>query len=260
MPKVSVLMTAFNTENYISLAIESILNQTFSDFEFIILNDGSTDNTLNIINQYKDSRIRLINEGKLGYYYAKQRLIKEAKSTYLAIMDADDIADSSRLQKQVNFLEAHTEFGLVSARARYIDLYNNDLNKSIDFFESNESIKCNLLFVNVIVHPCVMMRKSILDEHNLTYKALAGEDFDLWIRIAQISKVYNLNEFLLSYRIHSNNMVHSKWYKLKDGIYTLISDELNYYFPNLISEEEKMNHLSLVDFSLKNSSTDLPAL
>ncbi len=237
------------------------------DFELIVFDNAALDEDSKAIQAIcKAHRLNYIRVDWPFFNGIKRKFRKYAalacaqKFTYLAIMDADDIADSTRFQKQVDFLDAHTDFSLVSARAKYIDTNNNDLNKSIDFFESNDSIKCNLLFVNVIVHPCIMMRKSILDEHKLTYKVLAGEDFDLWIRIAQVSKVYNINEFLLSYRIHSNNMVHSNWYKLKEGIYTLLSDELNHYFPNLISDEEKMNHLSLVDFSLKNSSSDLPAL
>jgi glycosyltransferase involved in cell wall biosynthesis len=260
MPTISVLMTVFNAERFVKESIESILVQSFSDFEFIILNDGSTDNSLSIIESFTDHRIRIINIGKLGYYFAKQRLIKEAKSEYIAIMDADDIAYPNRFEKQLLFLQNNPTYSLVSARANYIDVNNKDLKKSIDFFESNDEIKCNLLFTNVIVHPCVMIRKSILDEHNLNYLPIAGEDFDLWIRIAQRSKVYNLNNFLLSYRIHPNNMTHSKWYKLKDGIQTLITNQIKYYFLNEVDDLDVQVHLSLIDFSLNNKLSDLPAL
>jgi glycosyltransferase involved in cell wall biosynthesis len=258
MPKISVLMTVFNAERFIKESVKSILAQSYSDYEFIILNDGSTDESLNIIQSFTDNRIRIINEGKLGYYSAKQRLIKEAKCEFIAIMDADDIARQDRFERQINFLETNPSYSLVSARANYIDINNNDLNQSIDFYETNDEIKCNLLFTNVIVHPCVMIRKSILDKHNLNYLPIAGEDFDLWIRIAQHSKVYNLNEFLLSYRIHNNNMCHSKWYTLKEGIRTLITNELNFYFKNEIDNNESITHLSLVEFSLKNKVEDLP--
>jgi|JI6StandDraft_1071083.scaffolds.fasta_scaffold29636_1 glycosyltransferase involved in cell wall biosynthesis len=260
MPTISVLMTVFNAERFIKESIESILFQSFSDFEFIILNDGSTDNSLNIIQSFSDVRIRIVNDGKLGYYFAKQRLIEEAKCEYIAIMDADDIAHPTRFEKQLLFLQNNPTYSLVSARANYIDVNNKDLKKSIDFFESNDEIKCNLLFTNVIVHPCVMIRKSILDEHKLNYLPIAGEDFDLWIRIAQRSKVYNLNNFLLSYRIHPNNMTHSKWYTLKDGIQTLITNEIKYYFFDEVDDIDIKLHLSLIDFSLKNKLSDLPLL
>ena len=109
MSMISVLMTAYNCEKYIAQAIDSILQQTFTDFEFIILNDGSTDRTLDIIQSYKDNKIKLINDGKLGYYAAKKRLINEAKGEYIAIMDGDDICDKERLEIEYNFLKTNAD-------------------------------------------------------------------------------------------------------------------------------------------------------
>lgn len=260
MPIISVLMTAYNAEKYIAKSIESILNQTFSDFEFIILDDGSTDNTLSIIKSYTDSRIRILIPGKIGYYEAKIRLINEASTEFVAIMDADDIADKHRLQYQYLFLKNNQDYGLVGSRAKWIDTNDKDLNKEFPFVESNEQIKCQLLFINCFVHTSIMMRNSILKNYNLNYRKIAGEDFDLWIRIAQKTKVINLDNVLINYRIHDNNMCHSNWYKLGEGISTLISDELKSYFNNEITKEESQTHLSLVEFSLKNKIKDLSDL
>lgn len=260
MPAISVLMTAYNAEMYIAKSINSILNQTFTDFEFIILNDGSTDNTLSIIKSYQDDRIIILEPGKLGYYAAKIRLIQEANADFIAIMDADDIATKDRLQLQYNFLKENNDYGLVGSRAEWIDINDTKLNKEFPFVETNEQIKCNLLFVNCFVHTSILMRHSVLLENELNYKKIAGEDFDLWIRISQKSKVANLNKVLISYRIHDNNMCHSDWYKLGEGISTLITDELNNYFKNAITENDIKTHLSLVEFSIKNTIEDLPAL
>jgi len=260
MPAISVLMTAYNAEKYIAKSINSILNQTFKDFEFIILNDGSTDNTLSIIKSYQDTRIKVLEPGKLGYYAAKIKLIQEANSDFIAIMDADDIATNDRFQLQYSFLKDNNDYGLVGSRAEWIDINDNKLNKEFPFVETNEQIKCNLLFVNCFVHTSILMRRSVLLEHNLNYKKIAGEDFDLWIRISQKSKAANLNKVLISYRIHDNNMCHSDWYKLGEGISTLITDELNNYYGNAISDNDINAHLSLVEFSLKNTIEDLPTL
>ncbi|HMW94661.1 MAG TPA: glycosyltransferase family A protein, partial [Chitinophagales bacterium] len=145
---VSVLMTAYNAENYVKEAIQSILEQTYSDFEFVIINDGSTDKTLEIIQSFDDKRIRIINEGKFGYYKAKRRLIEEAKGKYIAIMDADDIADKNRFEAEVDFLDKHPDFGLVGTNATWIDKDNKPFGKGFNFSYSPEELKCRLLFHN----------------------------------------------------------------------------------------------------------------
>ncbi len=260
MPLISVIMTAYNAEKYIQKAIDSILQQTLSDFEFIIIDDGSTDNTLSIIKSYKDSRIKLLQPGKIGYYSAKMLLIEKAQCDYIAVMDADDIADSKRLELQYDFLKDNHDYALVGSRAVWIDGNDNLLGKEFPFVEDNNSIRCNLLFVNCFVHTSIMIRRSVLTENSLNYKKIAGEDFDLWIRICQKAKAYNLDAVLIKYRIHNNNMCHSDWYKLGEGISILLSDELKFYFGSNITSEDAAIHLSLVEFSLKNSLQDIPAL
>ena len=260
MPTISILMTAYNAEKYICKSIDSILTQTYSDFEFLILDDGSTDNTLKIINSYNDARIKVLLPGKIGYYAAKIKLIQEAKSDFIAIMDADDIATPDRLHLQLQFLKENNDYGLVGSRAEWIDNNGKLLNKEFPFVDTHEKIKCNLLFVNCFVHTSVMIRNSILINNQLNYKKMAGEDFDLWIRITQKTKAKNLNKVLISYRVHDSNMCHSDWYKLGEGISYLISDQLVSYFKTAILSNDIQTHLSLVEFSLKNKIEDLPHL
>lgn len=254
---VSVLMTAYNAEKYIEDAISSILNQTYKDFEFIILNDGSTDNTLKIIQSFKDERIRIINDGKLGYYKAKIKLINEARGKYIAIMDADDICYPNRLSEQVNFLNTNPNFGLVGANAKWINNENLGFGKGFNFSFSPDELKCRLLFHNCFVHTSVLIRKSILDNYHINYKELAGEDYDMWIQISKYSEIYNIPKDLIKYRIHQGNMIHSSWYKLDDGLYNIIKEQLYYYFNSEITYRDVDLHYSLINFNKLNSINDM---
>jgi glycosyltransferase involved in cell wall biosynthesis len=260
MSMISVLMTAYNCEKYIAQAIDSILQQTFTDFEFIILNDGSTDTTLDVIQTYKDNRIRLINDGKLGYYAAKRRLIHEAKGDYIAIMDGDDICNKDRLEVEYNFLNANEDYGLVGTNAAWINTDGKQFGKGFNFNFSPDELKCRLLFLNCFVHTSVLMRKSVLDNYQLNYKEIAGEDFDLWIQIAKHAKVKNIAKPMIQYRIHSNNMVHSNWYKLNDGLKQIIFEQLDFYFPNQFTTEEKEAYFGLVNFEEKADVSSLESI
>ena len=255
---VSVLMTAYNAENYVKEAIQSILEQTYSDFEFVIINDGSTDKTLEIIQSFDDKRIRIINEGKFGYYKAKRRLIEEAKGKYIAIMDADDISDKNRFEAEVDFLDKNSSFGLVGTNAIWIDKDNKPFGEGFNFGYSPEELKCRLLFHNCFVHTSVLIRKYILDANHLNYKELAGEDFDMWIQIAKHSKIYNIPKPMLRYRIHQGNMIHSNWYKLDDGLFNIIKEQLFYYFQSKITNDDVEAHYSLINFNRMNQLDELP--
>jgi glycosyltransferase involved in cell wall biosynthesis len=257
---VSVLMTAYNAEKYISESIDSILNQTFKNFEFIILNDGSTDRTLEIVQSYKDIRIKIIDDGKLGYYKAKKRLITEANGDFIAIMDADDISYDTRLEVEVSFLLNNPEYGLVGTNAEWIDENNKKFGSGFNFNYSPKELKARLLFQNCFVHTSVLIRKSIIDKYQLNYKEIAGEDFDFWVQIAKYSKIKNIPSKLIKYRIHGGNMIHSSWYKLDDGLYNIIREQLIYYFNDNVNENDVKLHYSLINFNKLNNIEDLNAL
>ena len=132
-PKISVMMIVYNAEKFIREAIESILNQTFSDFEFIILDDHSTDNSYEIINEYakRDNRILVLhNEKNLGIAESRTKCIKFAKGKYIAIADADDISIPTRLEKQLKYLEEHKEYGVVGS---FLELFDSETGKTIGF-------------------------------------------------------------------------------------------------------------------------------
>jgi len=209
-PKISVIMSAYNAEKYIAEAIESILNQTFKDFEFIIINDSSTDDSLKIIKKYKnkDRRIVLINNKKnIGLTKSLNKGLKIAKGKYIARMDDDDISLSNRFQIQFNFLKKNKEIFLVGAGTIIINKNGKCIKKSIPI-ANRFKIKNILNKKNFFYHSTIMFRNI----HKIFYreKMLYVEDYDLYLRL--IDKGYSLTNIkkpLLKYRISDNSMTHS---------------------------------------------------
>ncbi len=211
MVKISVVMPAYNAEKYIGQAIESILNQTYRDFELIIVNDGSTDNTKNIILSYKDERIiYLENEKNSGIVITLNKGLDNAKGEYIARMDADDISKNDRFEKQIDFLEKNKEIALLGSGICIFGENTEETNRV--FTNDSEQLKAELIFNSSIAHPTVMIRKSVLDENNLRYNVeFAGaEDYYLWWEISKKGKICTLSDILLNYRIHSSQITKKK--------------------------------------------------
>ena len=205
-PIVSVVMSVYNGDAYLKEAINSILNQTFTNFEFIIINDGSSDNSLSIIQSYTDKRLVCIdNIENKGLIYSLNKGFKIAKGKYIARMDADDISLPERFEKQVAFLESHLSIGVLGSD--YLSFSESTL-KKLNSIHNSSKIKSYLLFTATICHPTLMMRKSMLEMSNFRYSETAKyvEDFDLWTRLIMKTDFYNLNEILLKYRDHQNQV------------------------------------------------------
>ena len=189
--KVSVIMSVYNGERFLVQAIESILNQTFTDFEFLIMNDGSTDRTQKILEKYqkKDNRIKLFTQKNKGLAKSLNFLIKQAKGEYIARMDADDISLPNRLSLQVKYLDQYIEKGVV-ASGKYEIAPNGLPFKSICFPDDHLLIVSYLKKgVNPIPHGSVMMRKNVvLKLGEEPYRLQISQDFDLWIRLSKITK------------------------------------------------------------------------
>lgn len=200
-PKVSVVMSVHNEEKYIKDAVDSILNQTFKEFEFILIDDGSTDNTLNILQSYRDHRIRLILQENLGLTQALNKGLKLAKGRYIARMDGDDISYPERLDREIKYLDAHTNVGLVGTFIVQMD-ENGGYLKECRYETKSEEIKKKLWVDCPFCHPTVMFRKSCIEKVGC-YREKIGpaEDYDLWFRISEICDVANLSESLHKYRI-----------------------------------------------------------
>lgn len=212
-PKVSVIMSAYNEEANIARAIVSILNQTYKDFEFIIINDGSTDRTEEIIKEYqnKDRRIYLISKGNTGLADSLNIGIQNSSGEYLARMDADDIADEKRLEIQVEFLDNNPEIAMVGSWCYLIDLTNNRKMECRPPI-SDKEIKRYMQKDNPFIHSSIMMRRSVIEEVG-GYKLIKGmEDYELWIRIAKNYKVANIPLFLVT-RYENRNLYTRPYYK-----------------------------------------------
>ena len=209
MPKISVLMPAYNAEKYIEEAITSVLNQTFTDFELLVINDGSTDGTEKIILSFNDERIRYIkNERNLKLVATLNKGIDLARGKYIARMDADDVCLPDRLKKQWEYLEKHPETGLCGTWAFVINESGKMTNKIINQTEP-EFVSINLLFSVPLIHPSVCCRTAILKEYKYADMPLF-EDYEIWCRMNETVKMANIPEFLLKYRWHTNNVSKSE--------------------------------------------------
>ena len=206
MPRVSVLMPVYNGERFLREAIESVLHQTFTDFELLIINDGSTDGSLDIIQTYRDPRIRLINNGaNIGLIATRNKGIDNARGEFFALLDCDDIAYPERLAAQVTFLDKNPDFGMVGTWVKIIDENGRPTGKIVKYTASPEMIPSLLVFRCYFVQSAVVIRKSALPEEH--YRLYPGaEDFDLWVRVAKNARVWNLQKVLVSYRVHPSSI------------------------------------------------------
>lgn len=206
-PTISVLMPMYNAEAYLGLAIESILNQSYQDFELVILNDGSTDKSLEIALSYQDKRIRVLeNEGNLGLTRTRNRLFAEAKGKYVAWLDSDDIAHSARLEKQLTFLQKHTDYAFVASWARIIDGYGNATGGFLKSYFHDSNLPSLLLFVNYVVQSSVLMQKDLFPQEPYKLEFPPTEDYELWSNVVENHPIAILPEVLVDYRVHATNI------------------------------------------------------
>jgi glycosyltransferase involved in cell wall biosynthesis len=206
-PIISVILPAYNGERYLREAVESILSQTFSDFELLIIDDGSSDRSAEIIRSYDDARIVLIsNETNKGLPYSLNRGLARARGTYIARMDQDDISLPTRFEEQVRFMENHPEIGIVGAWMRSLGKPEGYVMKG---FTEDEDIRANLLFNTSLAHPTIVIRAKVFQDFALLYDPLltqGAEDYDLWVRASKVTKLASIPKILVRYRIHGNNM------------------------------------------------------
>lgn len=203
MPKISVILPAYNAEKYIKEALDSILSQTFADFELIVLNDCSQDSTEEIILSYEDPRIVYVkNEENLGVARTLNKGLALAKGEYIARMDADDISLPQRFQKQVEYLDAHGEYGICGC---WLQVFSDEGDGAVvQYAQEDREIRADQLFNSGFAHPGVMLRSHALWQAGEGYDPLyeKAEDYELWHRMLSVSKGHNLPLPLLRYRHH----------------------------------------------------------
>lgn len=209
MPKVSVIMPVYNGEKYLRPAIESILQQTESDFEFIIIDDGSTDSTENIIKSFSDSRIRYIRTNHSGIVIALNTGISKSSGLYVARMDADDISLPRRFEIQCQYLDQYKDIAICGTWA---DLINErgEVVSEMNFPPKEIGVK-DLFLHNPFIHSSVMIRRDVLISVGLYKKSFRhAEDYELWSRLLASHNGVNISEKLLQYRKHENQITVTK--------------------------------------------------
>ncbi|HEV2292221.1 MAG TPA: glycosyltransferase [Tepidisphaeraceae bacterium] len=222
LPTVSVIMPAYNAKRYVEEAIRSVLAQTFGDFEFIVVDDGSTDGTLAILRRLaaEDARIIVISRPNTGIVGALNDGIAQARGELLARMDADDICLPRRFERQVAYLREHPDCVAVGAFVETIDPYGSVLDRLVHE-TGHEAIDRELMSGRgfAMVHPAVMMRAQDVARTG-GYRAIwqHSEDLDLFLRLAEIGRLHNIPEYLLRYRMHyqsANHLRHEQQRSIK---------------------------------------------
>lgn len=226
-PVVSVVLPCYNASNYLQECLDSIFAQTFTDFELILIDDGSVDGTESIIKSNTDPRLIYIkNKSNRGVIHSLNKGIKLAKGEYIARMDADDIMAKNRLQIQVDFLEINSDHGMVGSWHNVINSDGMLIGKVQNPVESDE-LRLLLLFRNQFAHTAITMRtnlaKKLLYDDDFKY----CEDYELWTRMTEHAKVANLPYYLLSYRVHDKNSSGLNFKIVKQNTIVLLSRELD---------------------------------
>ncbi len=212
-PVVSVVMPVFNGSEYLSLAVESILAQSFSDLEFLIVDDGSTDDSLEILRRYEsqDSRIKIISRENTGMPRALNEGISLARGPFVARMDADDIAEPSRILKQVHYLQGHRECVAVGSALVFIDPDGEILAEQKTPESHEELLERLWQGDSALPHPTAMIRRDVLSAVGGYREAFAiAQDLDLWLRLSEIGRLANLPQALLRYRLHAASLTSTR--------------------------------------------------
>ncbi|MFY0650416.1 MAG: glycosyltransferase family 2 protein [Cyclobacteriaceae bacterium] len=254
-PFVSVLMPCYNSEAFLAEAIESILNQTFSRFEFLIIDDGSSDKTRKIISMYahKDPRV-------LPFFYSDNCGIIErlnfglsiSRGRYIARMDSDDICHPERLERQVQYMERNINVGVLSTEIECIDEYGfQKPNWTVSIPSKMYSLA--LLFRNNICHPSVMFRRRVLNQIQFKYENdfYTAEDYKAWIKLADVTQIHCLEKRLLKQRFHQNNVSVAQKSKQIITATKIINEGLKSFGLN-ISSDKYYFHSNLITFKKRS--------
>jgi glycosyltransferase involved in cell wall biosynthesis len=254
-PVVTILMPAYNCENYIGQAIKAILRQTFNDFEFIIINDGSTDNTKHVIQLHDDERIRYYeNETNCGIIKTLNRGLDIAKGKYILRTDADDIAVDNMVFLLADFMESHNGYIVCGGQMKLIGS-----EKIFSYPEQNDALKVYTLNACPFSHSTVIFRKSVLDKKNIRYEELFkdGEDHGLWATLLPLGKFHNLKKITLFYResasqITAGNTYDKNYNETQDKIFSFQAKE---YFE--LNPEDTKLYVKLIKAKKKVSLKEL---
>ena len=261
--KVSILMPVYNSEKFLNEAIESILNQTYKNIEFIIVNDGSTDKSMDIINSYKDKRIRIINNAEnRGIVYSLNTGLKICTGKYIVRMDSDDISYKNRIEEQVLYMEKNLD---IIAAGTYVKIFGDGIKEKI---KKNpilfEELKVKNLFSAPIYHPTLIIRREIFQKLKYIEGYDGYEDFDLWQRLINSGyKISNLPKELLKYRIVKTSISGNFQKKIEKkyfGIKRIYKNNLNHILgkndieDKIIEQFTILNLTNLIPFKIADKT------
>jgi hypothetical protein len=256
VPTVSVVLSVRNGGSDLPRAIETILNQSFTDFELIAINNGSIDGTREFLDQIADPRVRVYNQEDKGLAVALNRGISLARGRYIARQDHDDWALPTRIAQQVAFLDANPDHALVGTRAE-IWVGDRSTGRFHDHPTEDQILRFDLLFNNPFVHSSVMMRKSALDRVGVYTTDPARqppEDYELWSRIARHYRVANLAERLTVYREVSSSMSRDSAQPFQEKLVTISSENLTYVTGAEVPQQVHIDIAALVHNAEKRVS------
>lgn len=247
---ISVIMSNYNTpEEYLREAIESVLNQTYSDFEFIIVDDCSTDNSLETICSYKDPRISVIkNEINMGITKSLNRALAVSTGEYVARMDGDDICLPERFQKQIYYLKKHPDTIVCGT---WVELFGNGADelkekKSCKILPEKELLQINLLFGNHlnIIHPTAMFNHKLLLDNNITYNEnyIFAQDYRMWVECCKKGNLANIPEILFKYRIHNKAVSSDKKSAQTECAKNIMAEQLSWIGLDLPEDWETVHY------------------
>lgn len=252
-PKITVVMAVYNGEKYIKESIECVLQQTFQDFELLVINDGSTDGSVSVVESFQDERIRLIhNEKNSGILFTRNRGLQEARGTYVAVLDCDDLCSPNRLEIQYNFLESNPDIAVCGTWGIMIDENGTVFGHEIMPETDKNLVSIAMLFTNQFIHSSVLYRKEIAVQAG-GYTGVNGcEDFGLFSRISIHHKMANIPEFITKYREHNQGISKTK----KESISFGELDILAFLYQRFgLSKEELVVPFSCIQNSFEGLTT-----
>lgn len=246
-PVVTVFMAVFNGSKFIEAAIKSVLNQSFADFELLIIDDGSEDDSVRIVKSFSDPRIRLLcNPHNVGLFKTRNIGINEARGKYFATLDCDDISTTDRLKEQIAFLEANPDYAVCGGRGDVIDIQDAYIGNMDVPVGKHEFLRSILLFSNVFINSSTTMRLNILRQFMYRDQYEPAEDYDLFERIATSYRIFNLNKKFVWYRSHGNNISKVKSIAKASAELEILRRQLGYLEIVPTDEELRIHHKLIV--------------
>ena len=253
-PAISVVMSVYNGEQYLGAAVDSILRQSFQNFEFIIINDGSTDGSLAILKEYaqRDARIRLISRENRGLTSTLNEGIARARGAWIARMDADDISLPDRFQNQMAWIQ---QTG-ADVCGGWVKLTGAWFHRVWRYYASNDAIRLKLLFGSAFAHPAVMLHSSVAKANPYNEKAHYVEDYELWTRLARLGvKATNFPGVVLRYRIHPGQVTAVRQKQQRENMRQIFRDYSSSFLegdlvgdPGYLLVADKQININLVNF------------